>query len=132
MKRDCLIISLERHVTRKVFIDDILYCKAENTYTYFQLRNDISYLISKPLKEIQQELANYSFCRINRSYLINMHYAIELRKNGHASIEMIDGSIFRISRNQRKHIEKSFLKQKEVYIPIEKSHSHNEKGVFTK
>ncbi|MCD6090346.1 MAG: LytTR family transcriptional regulator, partial [Bacteroidales bacterium] len=105
--------------------------KAQNTYTFFQLRNDISYLISKSLKEFQKELPNYSFCRINRSYLINMNYAIKLCKNGHTTIELAENSVFRISKNRLKQLEESFLRQKEVHLPIEKCHSHTEKGMFT-
>ncbi len=132
MESEFIIVTVKRNVKRKIFIDDILYCKAYNTSTKIPLQNNDSHLISKPLKEIQQELPKHSFYRINRSYLINMNYAVEFRKNGHASIEMLGGSVLKISKKQKKHIEESFLKQKEVYTPIEKSHSHTEKGVFTK
>ena len=128
MKRDCIIVTIRRNVKRKIFIEDIVYCKAKNTSTSIKLRNDISFWISKPLKEIQKELSNYLFCRINRSYLINMNYAIEIQKNGHATIKLVENSVFRISKNQKKLIEECFLKQAKVDLLIEKGISHIEKA----
>lgn len=111
MEREFIIITINRNVKRKVFIDEILYCKAENTYTFIKLINGISHLISKPIKELQAELSKYYFFRISRSFLVNMHYAREINKNGIPTIELIETSVLRISRSRLKLLEDIIFKK---------------------
>ncbi|MDA3807240.1 MAG: LytTR family DNA-binding domain-containing protein [Thiomicrorhabdus sp.] len=127
MEREFIIITINRNVKRKVFIDEILYCKAENTYTFIKLLNGISYLISKPIKEVQAELSKYYFFRISRSYLVNMHYAHEINKNGSPTIKLIETSVLRVSRSRLKLLEEIVFKKPKFNLHNEKGISHNEK-----
>jgi two-component system LytT family response regulator len=51
--------------------DEILYCRAEGSYTTFFLHNGQNVVVSKNLKEYETLLGEYGFMRIHRSYLIN-------------------------------------------------------------
>ncbi len=62
----------------KLFTDEILYCKAEGTYTKICLNNNEEFVASKLLKEVEKLLANHNFFRINISYLVNLDHCYEL------------------------------------------------------
>jgi two-component system LytT family response regulator len=55
-------------------IDEIIYCKGSNNYTYFYLRNGDKILVSRTLKEYEQLLTEHHFFRVHQSYLINLNY----------------------------------------------------------
>ncbi|MBU1012038.1 MAG: LytTR family transcriptional regulator [Bacteroidetes bacterium] len=79
MIKPFIIIKSEKKLT-KVFLDDILYCKAEGSYTQIVSKNLVA-TSCKVLKLISCELEGYNFFRINRSYLINFDNCIEIKKN---------------------------------------------------
>lgn len=60
--------------------DQILYCRAEGSYTTFYLDNGQNVVVSKNLKEYESLLANQGFVRIHRSYLINCRQIIKYEK----------------------------------------------------
>ena len=53
-----------------VDFENIVFCKAENSYTRIYLKNGSSLLISKPIREIKK-LLPAKFIRCHRSFLIN-------------------------------------------------------------
>lgn len=52
--------------------EDIVYCKADGSYTHFYLSNGKSILSSKPLKQYQSILPENLFFRSHQSYLVNV------------------------------------------------------------
>lgn len=52
-------------------ISDIIYCKAEGSYTYFYLSNSRKIMVSKLLKEYEDLFEDFGFLRTHHSYLIN-------------------------------------------------------------
>lgn len=70
-----------------VTISDILYCRAEDNYTYFHIRNKPVICTSKPLREYETQLAEHAFFRVHKSYLINTSEVDRIvRKNGDFAI----------------------------------------------
>ncbi|MBL7887563.1 MAG: response regulator transcription factor [Flavobacterium sp.] len=57
-----------------VLIDEIVYAQADNNYTTIVLNNNKQIIVSKPLKEYEELLAEKGFLRIHQSYLINTQY----------------------------------------------------------
>jgi two-component system, LytTR family, response regulator len=57
-----------------VFIkaENILYCEASGNYTEIYAADGKKYLVSRTLKEYEDMLTDYNFCRIHNSYLINL------------------------------------------------------------
>jgi DNA-binding LytR/AlgR family response regulator len=60
---------------RIVEFNDIIYCKAEGTYSRIYFQNS-SILVSKVLKCFESILPHDIFFRIHRSYIININYVI--------------------------------------------------------
>ncbi len=52
-------------------IHDILWCKAEGSYTQFNLTKQRQIIVSRHLKEYEDLLRPYDFYRVNRAFLIN-------------------------------------------------------------
>lgn len=55
----------------KVFLDDILYLKAEIDYVMVTTQNN-SLLVLDSLRNWEEKLSEYNFLRIHRSYIINI------------------------------------------------------------
>lgn len=61
-------------------VKDILYLKAEGSYTLFKLPEQ-KILVSKNLKYYEQLLEEYGFIRPHHSYLVNQHKITEIGKD---------------------------------------------------
>ena len=63
-------------------IIDIVYVKAEGSYTKIVLNNNVSYTMSKNLKYFESVLeSNPHFVRIHRSYLANINFIKRILRN---------------------------------------------------
>jgi len=51
---------------------DIIYCKAEGSYTSLVLSGQPAVLVSRKLKDFEDLLSESGFCRVHHSYLINL------------------------------------------------------------
>lgn len=52
-------------------VSDIIYCKADGSYTVFYLTNSRKIMVSKILKEYEDLFEDFGFLRTHHSYLIN-------------------------------------------------------------
>lgn len=82
-------------------IRDILYCEASGSYTQFYLKNGLSLLVSKNLKEYENMLADYDFLRVHNSFLINLREVKSLVKTEGGYILMNNDSQISISPKKR-------------------------------
>ncbi|WP_435624436.1 LytR/AlgR family response regulator transcription factor [Flagellimonas sp.] len=55
-----------------ILIKDVIFCKADGSYTSFTLKDGSSLLVSKHLKEYENLLSDHQFMRVHNSYLINL------------------------------------------------------------
>ena len=55
-----------------IAIKDIIFCKADGSYTSFILNDGSSLLVSKHLKEYENLLSEHLFMRVHNSYVINL------------------------------------------------------------
>ncbi|HRO47246.1 LytTR family DNA-binding domain-containing protein [Agriterribacter sp.] len=53
---------------------DIIYCRADGSYTTLFLKNKQSCLVSRNLKDFENMLADSGFCRVHHSFLINLRH----------------------------------------------------------
>ncbi len=60
--------------------DDILYCEAKGNYTLLNLISDKKEMISQNLGTLEEKLSKYKFFRLNRSFLANLQYIVEIDK----------------------------------------------------
>lgn len=59
------------HEIRYVFINDIIRCEADNSYTLFYLANNDKIMVSRSIKEYSELLKPIGFLRTHQSHLVN-------------------------------------------------------------
>jgi two-component system LytT family response regulator len=87
-----------------VKIQDILYCKSNNSYTTFYLTNHKPIIVSRSIKEIEEQLRKSSFIRSHQSYLVNPKHVVEVSKANNYAIVLSDNSRIPTSTRKRKEI----------------------------
>ncbi|WP_259016684.1 LytR/AlgR family response regulator transcription factor [Emticicia fluvialis] len=99
--------QINLNVKTSILPNEMMYFVACINYTiiYYKNRTEI---ICVPLKKIEEKLQSYPFCRIHKSYLVNVNYMSD-RKTRYL-IEMTDNSILTISRRKTSAFKK-FLKK---------------------
>lgn len=84
-------------------ISDIVRCESEGKYTTFYLSNNKKIVMSRPLKEYEEELDGYGFFRVHQSHLINMLFFESLLKQLDVTILLTNGH--KVPLASRKKIE---------------------------
>lgn len=82
-------------------VNDILYCKAEGSYTAFILKNSEKLLVSKHLKEYENLLLEQDFMRVHNSFLINLKEVKKYVKSDGGYIVMNNNDTVSISRSKK-------------------------------
>ena len=80
---------------------DILYCKADDNYTEIYLNNDKKKVVSKTLKYFEEALANSSFSRVHKSYLVNVNEVVKYLKGKGGSVLLSNGKEIMVSASKK-------------------------------
>lgn len=80
---------------------DILYCKAEGSYTQIVLRNNQHALVSKNLKDFETLLADSGFFRVHHSYIINLAHVEKYVKGEGGYVVLTDNRHVDVSRRKK-------------------------------
>ncbi len=108
MKKDFITISLKKNVHRKIFTNDIIFCKAERVYCTIKTHNE-ELLHTKPLKQLEALLKGRdNFVKINRSYIVNINNCIELNNSNKPELKLINSKALTPNRDCLQQIEKLF------------------------
>ena len=88
-------------------INEIVYCKAEGSYTLICKKNKNTELITTHLSQIEELLEDDKFFRIGRSTIINLNYLTKVdRKTRKCTIELDSEQVYlKISRKYVREIE---------------------------
>jgi len=65
-----------------IILDDLIYCEADGSYTYYYTSDNKKYISSNNLKKVEDLLSNSSFYRIHRSILLNLKHIKQYNING--------------------------------------------------
>jgi two-component system, LytTR family, response regulator len=84
-----------------VFINQVLYCESDSSYTKFYLRDGTTILVSKTLKEYEDLLMEYGFFRTQKSFLINLKYIKAFEKANGGFIVMENDSRIPLSDKKK-------------------------------
>ncbi|MEM9920084.1 MAG: LytTR family DNA-binding domain-containing protein [Bacteroidota bacterium] len=84
-----------------VAVKDIIYCEAEGTYSKVYLTRQKQLLVSRNLKEIESLLAEHTFFRIHRSYLVNMDHLLEYARGEGGQVQLSNGAILPVSQRRK-------------------------------
>jgi two-component system LytT family response regulator len=86
---------------------DIIYCKADGSYTDIHLLNGKKIVATKLLKDIEEYLPTETFYKIHRSYIVNLNLIKQFVKTDGHQVIMEDGTTLDVSeRNKKEFIEK--------------------------
>lgn len=61
--------------------DDIIRIEANNNYSHFYFTNRPKVIVSKTLKEFEDQLTGHNFFRVHQSHLINLKYVEAVKSN---------------------------------------------------
>lgn len=82
--------------------DDIMYIKADGSYTHIYLSSGKTNTVSKNLKYFETALAGSAeFVRVHRSFLINLHQMKKFDKQNRGEIVMNDNTVIDLARDRR-------------------------------
>jgi two-component system, LytTR family, response regulator len=87
-----------------VMLSEIVYCKAEGSYTLFKLIDDREILVSKNLGEYEKLLENAHFIRSHHSYIINLNQINKFDKTDGGQLIMYGGSIVPVAVRKKEAI----------------------------
>jgi two-component system LytT family response regulator len=82
-------------------INEILYLKADGSYTYLHLENNTKHTFSKRLSEFAALEKTGLFMRIHRSHIINLNRIKKIEKGQIAQLTMDDNTELPISSEKR-------------------------------
>jgi two-component system LytT family response regulator len=88
--------------------EEILYLKAESSYTNIYLAENKTILVSKTLKEFEKLIDHPHFMRIHRSYFVNLNHIKQYFKSDGGHIEMINGDIVYFSKDKKEEMLAAF------------------------
>jgi len=87
-----------------VQVSEIIYCKANGSYTDVVLERNKKLLLSKSLGEVEGLLPAELFERIHHSLLVNVQHINQFRKTTGASIIMDNGDELNISKSKKEQL----------------------------
>lgn len=82
-------------------INSIIRCRGENNYTRFFFDNGESSLVSKPLSEYEELLADHHFLRVHKSHLVNVSKIKSFIKRDGGYLKTTDGESVPVSRRKK-------------------------------
>ena len=84
-------------------VAEILFCKADDNYTEIFLENK-KLLVSKTLKYFEEALAEFTFARIHKSYLVNVNEVVKYKKGKGGSVVISNGKELLVSASKKKQL----------------------------
>ena len=84
-----------------IAVSSIISCASDSNYTVFFLKNKQKIIVSRPLKEIEEMLEEYSFLRVHNSYLVSLNEIDKYVKGEGGYLVMTDGSNIDVSRSKK-------------------------------
>ncbi|WP_321288644.1 LytTR family DNA-binding domain-containing protein [uncultured Sunxiuqinia sp.] len=82
-------------------VNSIIHCQGENNYTRFFFDGGEMRLVSKPLSEYEELLADFDFIRVYKSHLVNGHRVASYIKKDGGYLITSDGSSIPVSRRKK-------------------------------
>ena len=84
-----------------VNIKDIVRCEADSNYTDFYLNSGEKVVVTRTLKEYEDNLSGMDFIRVHQSHMVNLKYIDRYIKGDGGTIVMMDGSEVEVSRRRK-------------------------------
>jgi two-component system, LytTR family, response regulator len=89
--------------------DHVIYCEANDNYTYLFLKNKAKSVACRTLKEMEEQLQDFPFfVRVHHSYLVNLNEVTKYIRGEGGYLVMTDGSSVNVSRSRKDSLLKWF------------------------
>ena len=89
--------------------NEIVYCEADDNYTYFFLKSKSKIVACRTLKEVEEQLVPFSsFVRVHHSYLVNLNEVSKYVRGEGGYLLMSTGSTVHVSRSRKEALLKFF------------------------
>jgi two-component system, LytTR family, response regulator len=82
-------------------LSDILYCEAISSYTIFHMKNGQQITASRSIIEYELMLEDNYFCRIHKSYVVNLAHVIEYKRGEGGTVLLTNGKEVEVSRRRK-------------------------------
>lgn len=83
---------------------DILFCRADNNYAHIYKKDGKTILVSKTLKELELQIGDQHFFRVNKSYLVNINHIKRYIKSDGGSIVMENDTEISVSPSSKEEL----------------------------
>lgn len=103
---DKLILSMQDSF-QVIELDELIYCESDNGYTTFYCTDNRKHVVSKTLKEFEEQLLAANFNRPHQSFMINLSFIDKYDKSG--SIHLKNGVKIPVSTRKKESFLASFL-----------------------
>lgn len=80
-----------------VQVREIVRVESDNNYCVFYFSEGKKFVVSRTLKEYEELLEEYNFCRVHNSHLVNMQYVNRYMKGEGGYVIMDDGTSIEVS-----------------------------------
>ena len=95
--------------TRFVKTGSIIRCESINNYTTFYLSNAEKIMVSKPIYEYEELLADYGFIRCHQSHLVNKKFIKSWLKKEGDLLLLEEGTEVPVSRQKKEMVKRLLL-----------------------
>lgn len=92
-----------------VDLKKLIYCRSDKGYTFFHCVDNKKYVVSKTIKEFEEQLTRANFVRPHQSYIINLDFVDKYDKAG--DIHMINGEKIPVSVRKKESFLSRLLKR---------------------
>ena len=86
---------------RVIRLSDVIFCEGISSYTTFHLVTEQTITASRSIIEYEQLLEKSGFCRIHRSFLVNLHHVKEYIRGEGGSVILTNEKVIEVSRRKK-------------------------------
>ncbi len=84
-----------------ISVKEVIYFQASGNYTTLYLQDGRKVLVSSSLKEMEDLVAEYPFCRIHNGHMINLEHLVRYFRGDGGEVEMSNGTKMPVSRGRK-------------------------------
>jgi two-component system LytT family response regulator len=89
-----------------VSVMEIVRCESDGNYTHFFIRDGKKYMVSNPLKDYEDILAEHGFFRIHKSHMVNLSFIESFDKEGYVFLK--DNTTLPVARRKKNDLMELF------------------------
>lgn len=101
---DRKIALSDNNIIHYIKLGDVIYCKAEGSYTVFYISEGRKIMVSRLLKEYEELFEEFGFLRTHHSYLINTSKIFKFDKNDGGQLILEENHCVPVSSRKREMV----------------------------